>query len=90
MLFAHPSVAAKNVPELMALAKAKPGAMNCASPGNATPNHLGCEMLKALGGVSFVHVPYKGTTPAGLTEHMRKESERWSRVIKMAGAKIER
>lgn len=64
MLFSHPSVAAKNVPELIALAKAKPGALNCASPGNGTPNHLGCEMLKSLAGISFVHVPYKGTTPA--------------------------
>lgn len=64
VLFAHPSVAAKNVPELVALAKAKPGALNCASPGNGTPNHLGCEMLKTLGNINFVHVPYKGTTPA--------------------------
>ena len=48
----------------VALAKAKPGALNCASPGNGTPNHLGCEMLKTLANINFVHVPYKGTTPA--------------------------
>lgn len=64
VLFSHPGVAAKNIPELIALAKAKPGALNCASPGNGTPNHLGCEMFKTLAGISFLHVPYKGTTPA--------------------------
>ena len=64
VLFSHPGVAAKNIPELVALAKAKPGALNCASPGNGTPNHLGCEMFKTLAGISFLHVPYKGTTPA--------------------------
>ncbi len=197
MLFAHPGVPAKNVPELIALAKAKPGQLNCASAGTGTPNHLGCELLKSLAGINFVHVPYKGSgpgvtdvaggqahfmfnsipavlqltksgklralgvggpkrspvapdvpaiaetlpgfecvnwyamlapagtpaaiinklnaemvkmiadppfaqrlldmgseplssTPAGLAEHMRKESDRWSRVIKSAGIKVER
>jgi tripartite-type tricarboxylate transporter receptor subunit TctC len=197
MLFAHPGVPARNVGELIALAKAKPGTLNCASAGTGTPNHMGCELLKSLTGISFVHVPYKGSgpgvtdvvggqaqfmfnsipavlqlvksgklrglgvgspkrsqaapdipaiaetlpgfecqnwyalfapagtpapiinklngelvkmiadppfaqrlielgsepqssTPAGLAEHMRKESERWSKVIKAAGIKIER
>ncbi|MEQ1775566.1 MAG: tripartite tricarboxylate transporter substrate binding protein [Burkholderiales bacterium] len=61
MLFAHPAVAANNVAELVALAKVKPGALNCASAGTGTPNHLGCELLKSLGGINFVHVPYKGS-----------------------------
>jgi len=64
MLFAHPSVAANNVSELIALAKSKPGALNCASAGTGTPNHLGCELLKSMGGINFVHVPYKGASPA--------------------------
>jgi len=63
MLFAHPGVAATNVRELIALAKAKPGQLNCASAGSGTPNHLGCEMLKSLAQVNFVHVPYKGASP---------------------------
>jgi tripartite-type tricarboxylate transporter receptor subunit TctC len=63
LLFANPSVAAKSTPELIALAKAKPGSLNCASAGNGTPNHLGCELLKTLGNVNFVHVPYKGSAP---------------------------
>jgi tripartite-type tricarboxylate transporter receptor subunit TctC len=67
MLFSHPGVPAKNVPELIALAKAKPGALNCASAGTGTPNHLGCELLKSLGGINFVHVPYKGSGP-GVTD----------------------
>ncbi len=67
MLFAYPGMPAKNVPELIALAKAKPGTLNCASAGTGTPNHLGCELLKSLGGINFVHVPYKGSGP-GVTD----------------------
>jgi tripartite-type tricarboxylate transporter receptor subunit TctC len=67
MLFANPGVPAKTVPELIALAKAKPGQLNCASAGTGTPNHLGCELLKSLGGINFVHVPYKGSGP-GVTD----------------------
>jgi tripartite-type tricarboxylate transporter receptor subunit TctC len=67
MLFSNPGVPAKNVPELIALAKAKPGQLNCASAGTGTPNHLGCELLKSLGGINFVHVPYKGSGP-GVTD----------------------
>lgn len=67
MLFAHPGVPAKNASELIALAKAKPGALNCASAGTGTPNHMGCELLKSLAGIHFVHVPYKGSGP-GVTD----------------------
>jgi len=64
MLFAHPSVAATNVQELIALARAKPGQLNCASAGTGTPNHMGCELLKSMAKIEFMHVPYKGATPA--------------------------
>ena len=64
MLVSHPSVAATNVNELLALARARPGQLNCASPGTYTSNHLGCEMLKLMGKVDFLHVPYKGTSLA--------------------------
>ena len=67
MLFAHPALPVKGVPDLIALAKAKPGSLNCASAGTGTPNHLGCELLKSLGGINFVHVPYKGSGP-GVTD----------------------
>ena len=64
LLFSYIGLPAKTVDELVALARAKPGQLNCASPGFGTPNHMGCEMLKTMTGVNFVHVPYKGTAPA--------------------------
>ncbi len=63
-LVAHPSVPARNVAELVALAKARPGKLNYASPGNATPHHLAMELLKLQFGLQLVHVPYKGTAGA--------------------------
>ncbi len=64
MLVSNPSLAATNVEELVALARAKPKQLNCASPGTGTSNHLGCEMIKVLTKVDFLHVPYKGTSAA--------------------------
>jgi tripartite-type tricarboxylate transporter receptor subunit TctC len=61
VLIAHPSVPAKNVQELIALAKAKPGALTCGSGGVGTPAHLGCEMFKLLAKVDVLHVAYKGS-----------------------------
>ena len=56
----HPSVPARSARELIALAKAKPGALNFASAGNGTINHLAPELLKYMTGINMVHVPYKG------------------------------
>jgi tripartite-type tricarboxylate transporter receptor subunit TctC len=64
ILVLYPSVAATSVPELIALAKAKPGALNYASPGNGTPPHLAAEIFKRMAGVNMTHVPYKGAGPA--------------------------
>ncbi|MGZ8202636.1 MAG: Bug family tripartite tricarboxylate transporter substrate binding protein, partial [Burkholderiales bacterium] len=64
VLVVHPSVAANTVGELVALAKAKPGALNFASVGTGTSPHLGGELLQSLTGAKIVHVPYKGTAPA--------------------------
>lgn len=64
MLVSHPSVAATNVESLVALARSKPGQLNCASPGTGTSNHLGCEMIKVMTKAEFLHVPYKGTSLA--------------------------
>lgn len=63
MLVAHPSVGAGNVRELAAIARAKPGQLNCASSGSGSSNHLACEMLRVMAGVDFVHVPFKGSIP---------------------------
>jgi tripartite-type tricarboxylate transporter receptor subunit TctC len=64
MLVSHPALPVANVDQLVALARAKPGQLNCASPGTGTANHLGCESLKTMAAVDFMHVPYKGTSPA--------------------------
>ena len=60
VLTAHPSVPAKNLQELVALAKAKPGAVNFASTGVASIGHLTGELLNNLAGMKMTHVPYKG------------------------------
>jgi tripartite-type tricarboxylate transporter receptor subunit TctC len=64
LIVVHPSVAAKSVTELIDLAKAEPGKINFGSPGTGTPNHLGMELLTAMSGAKFTHVPYKGGGPA--------------------------
>jgi tripartite-type tricarboxylate transporter receptor subunit TctC len=63
-LVVNPSLPARTVKEFIALAKARPGEINFASPGVGTPNHLGIELLTLLTGARFVHVPYKGGAPA--------------------------
>jgi tripartite-type tricarboxylate transporter receptor subunit TctC len=60
----HPSVKANTLAELIALAKASPGALTYASAGNGSPQHLAGEMFKRLAGVDLLHVPYKGSGPA--------------------------
>jgi len=64
VLVVNPSFPAKDVSELIALAKAKPGSISYASAGNGTPVHLAAEMLKSAAGIDMVHVPYKGAGPA--------------------------
>ena len=64
VLVVHPSVAAKSVSDLVALAKSKPGALNFSSVGTGTSPHLGGELFTALTNTKIVHVPYKGTAPA--------------------------
>ena len=64
ILVVHPSVNAKTVKELTALAKSQPGKLNVASSGNGTSIHLSAELYKLMAGVDIVHVPYKGSSPA--------------------------
>jgi tripartite-type tricarboxylate transporter receptor subunit TctC len=61
LLVVHPGFSAKSVKELIALAKAKPGQVNYASPGHGTSNHLSFELFKWMAGIDITHVPYKGT-----------------------------
>jgi tripartite-type tricarboxylate transporter receptor subunit TctC len=64
VLVVHPSVAANNLSELLALAKSKPGKLNYASSGPGTPYHMAGELFKAMAGLDIVHVPYRGSSQA--------------------------
>ena len=62
----HPSVPARSVKELMALAKAKPGQLNYATAGIGSFQHMSSEMFRIMSGLDIVHIPYKGGGPAML------------------------
>jgi tripartite-type tricarboxylate transporter receptor subunit TctC len=64
VLVVRASLPVKSVPELVALAKSKPAALNYGSVGNGSQPHLAAEMFKQMAGVNFTHVPYKGAAPA--------------------------
>ncbi len=64
LLVVNPGVPAKNLKELIALAKSKPGALNYASSGAGTPYHMAGELFKAMAGVDIVHIPHKGSDQA--------------------------
>jgi len=64
VLSIHPSLPAKTLRELIALAKAQPGKLNFASSGLGSSNHMAGELLKVMAGINIVHVPYKGNAPA--------------------------
>ena len=76
IIVAHPSLPANTLPELIALARKRPGEILFASTGNGSANHLGAEMLKSVAKLNLVHVPYKGAAPsvtdllAGQTQFM--------------------
>jgi len=64
VLAIHPSIPAKSVKELISFAKAHPGQLNFASPGNGTSSHLAGELFRQVAKIEVVHIPYKGATPA--------------------------
>ncbi len=64
IIVTHPSLPAKNVKQLLALAKARPGALSYASVGTASPQHLAGEMLKGITKIDMEHIPFKGAGPA--------------------------
>ena len=63
-LVVHPSLPVKNVKELIALAKQRPGQLFASSSGRATVGHMSVELFNAMAGTKIVHVPYKGAGPA--------------------------
>jgi tripartite-type tricarboxylate transporter receptor subunit TctC len=64
VMVVHPSVPARTIPEFIAYARANPGKINMASPGNGSNNHVTGELFKMRTGVNMVHVPYRGGAPA--------------------------
>ncbi len=64
ILLVHPSVPAKSVAELLALARSKPGGINYGTGGVGTTSHLSTELLKLMAKIDLVHVPYKGLGPS--------------------------
>ncbi len=66
VLLAHPSLPARSVKELIALARARPDQVAFGSGGNGTSTHLSGELLAQMGGVKMIHVPYKGAGPANI------------------------
>jgi tripartite-type tricarboxylate transporter receptor subunit TctC len=67
VMIVHPSLPATTIPEFIGYAKANPGKINMASPGNGTQGHMSGELFKMMAGVDLVHVPYRGAAP-GLTD----------------------
>ena len=74
LLLAHPGLAAKSVPELVALAKSQPGKLNFASGGTGTGIHVAFELFNMTTGIKITHVPYKGAAP-GMTGVMAGEAD---------------
>ncbi|MGE5526584.1 MAG: tripartite tricarboxylate transporter substrate binding protein [Rhodospirillaceae bacterium] len=64
VLAVHPALPAKNLKELIALAKSKPGQLNFGSSGIGSSNQMAGELFKVMAGINIVHVPYKGNAPA--------------------------
>ncbi|HUH92732.1 MAG TPA: tripartite tricarboxylate transporter substrate binding protein [Casimicrobiaceae bacterium] len=64
VLIVHPAVPAKSLAEFIALAKAQPGKINIGSAGNGSGSHLTGELFRLRAGVSFNHIPYKGSGPS--------------------------
>jgi len=69
LISVNPDVKAKTLQEFIALAKANPGKLSYASPGNGSTGHVATELLKSMAGIDLVHVPYRGSAPA-LTDVM--------------------
>jgi len=64
LISVNPDVKAKTLAEFIALAKASPGQLSYASPGNGSTGHVATELLKSMAGIDLVHVPYRGSAPA--------------------------
>jgi len=64
VIVVNPSIPVKTIPEFIAYAKANPGKVSYASPGNGSTNHITGELFKMITGTNMIHVPYRGSAPA--------------------------
>ena len=83
IFLSHPSLPARSLQELVALAKARPGALNYATPGAGSAGHLSAELFKGMAGIDWVHVPYKGGGPA-MTDFLAGQVEVFVAIISTA------
>lgn len=80
LLVAHPSLPVKNVKELIALAKARPGEITYSSPGSGNSGHLTAALFDSMAKINTVHVPYKGTAPAVVAVLSGETQLTWSSI----------
>jgi tripartite-type tricarboxylate transporter receptor subunit TctC len=81
VLVVHPSVPARSVKQLIALAKARPGQLNFASSGPGDTNHLSGELFQIEAGVKLIHIPYKGAAPGTMSVVMGETDLMFSNIV---------
>ena len=81
VLITHPSVPATSVKDMIALAKARPGTFTYASSGAGGPAHLSGELFSSMAGIKWIHVPYKGSSPATLSVVAGETDVMFSNVV---------
>jgi len=80
LLVSHPSLPVKNVKELIALAKARPGEITYSSPGSGNSGHLTAALFDSMARIKTVHIPYKGTAPAVVAVLSGETQLTWSSI----------
>lgn len=80
LLVSHPSLPVKNVKELIALAKARPGEITYSSPGSGNSGHLTAALFDSMAKIRTIHVPYKGTAPAVVAVLSGETQLTWSSI----------
>ena len=88
IFIAHPTLPVKNIPELIALAKARPGKLNFASSGTGSTGHLSGELLKTMAQIDMTHIPYKGGGPA-MTDLLGGQVELFVAIISTAVPQVQ-
>jgi tripartite-type tricarboxylate transporter receptor subunit TctC len=80
LLVSHPSLPAKNVKELIALARARPNEISYSSPGSGNTGHLSAALFDSMAKIKTIHVPYKGTAPAVIAALSGETQLTWSSI----------